>query len=298
MSVVVSIKNLNQSYAERNVLKHLNWDIQTGDIIGLLGKNGAGKSTLLESIMNLRHIRDESVNIWGKNWNQLTQAEREKIAFVAQDTKGFEWMKIDDFLQYLGGFFSGYDASYAKQLLKRWDLKQTKNIGELSGGQRQIVKVVQALSVKPELLILDEPVAHLDPSIRRQFLGELMEQAYELNSTVIFSTHIVSDLERVANKVALLIDGKIDYFYEVDELKSNIAHVKISHTEAICELPSLELANWRTHHFGATGTIIRPQIDTHKTVFEQIKQHYPDARIDTIPLSLEDWYLEVNHASI
>jgi ABC-2 type transport system ATP-binding protein len=293
MQPVITIENMNKSFDKQPVLKDLNWEIQAGDIVGLLGKNGAGKSTLLESIMQLRTSSQDSLKIWGKNWNDLTQAEREKIAFVAQDTKGFEWMQVDSYLNYLGSFFAGFDLAYCQSLQKRWNLDTNKIIGDLSGGQKQILRIIQALSVKPELLILDEPVAHLDPTMRRQFLGELVEQAYELNSTVIFSTHIVSDLERVANKVALLINGKIDFYYSIDELKESIAYLKISQAEPIDFTPLAEtLANCRLHEFGATATIIRPSLG-----IDKMKQQFPQAEIDSIPLSLEDWYLEVHHAT-
>ncbi|MGX5200964.1 ABC transporter ATP-binding protein [Aliikangiella sp. IMCC44632] len=292
MQPVISIQNMSKSFDMQPILKDLSWEIQAGDIVGLLGKNGAGKSTLLESVMQLRSSSHDSLKIWGKSWKDLSQLEREKIAFVAQDTKGFEWMQVDSYLKYLGSFFSGFDLAYCQSLQKRWNLETSKIIGDLSGGQKQILRIIQALSVKPELLILDEPVAHLDPTMRRQFLGELVEQAYELNSTVIFSTHIVSDLERVANKVALLIDGKIDFYYTIDELKENIAHLKISQSAPV-DFASIKafLSNCRVHEFGATATVIRPGLG-----LDQIQQQFSEAKIDSIPLSLEDWYLEVNHA--
>lgn len=183
--------------------------------------------------MNLRNGEQGQVLLWGSEWNDLEQSQREKFSFVAQETAGFEWMKVDDFLTYLGGFFPSWDKDYCQSLVKKWRLDPKKRVGDLSGGQSQILHVIQALSVKPDLMILDEPVAHLAPNIRRQFLGELVELTCELGSTVIFSSHIVSDLERVANKVALLVDGKVEHFYEVDDLKASIAHVKISSNEPL-----------------------------------------------------------------
>ena len=292
-SPIVSISNLNKSYSATPVLNALNWDIQQGDIVALLGKNGAGKSTLLESIMNLRQFDSGELALWGQHWSDLPQLQREKIGFVAQETSGFEWMCVKDFLNYLGGFFPTYDKAYCEQLQSRWGLTPKKRIGELSGGQAQILHVIQALSVKPELLVLDEPVAHLDPNMRRQFLSELVELSCEQNSTVIFSSHIVSDLERVANKVALLLDGKIEHYYDVDELKAAIAHVKISANSPIEQTaPFDELINWRPIANGATATIAKPM---HLTMDElKAKSH---AQIEFMPMSMEDWYLEISHAA-
>ena len=127
----------------------------------------------------------------------------------------------------MGGFFSHWDANYVDELCQKWQLDVSQQIGKLSGGQKQILRVIQALSAKPEIIILDEPVAHLDPNMRRQFLTELIDLSCQNNATVIFSSHIVSDLERIANKVALLMDGQIQSYYEIDQLKASIGKVKI-----------------------------------------------------------------------
>ncbi|TQV75100.1 ABC transporter ATP-binding protein [Aliikangiella marina] len=292
-SPILSVTNFSKSYADAKVLDSLNFEINQGDIVALLGRNGAGKSTLLESIMNLRNGDQGQVLLWGNKWDNLSQAQREKISFVAQETAGFEWMKVDDFLTYLGGFFPSWDANYCQKLVHKWNLDPKQRVGDLSGGQSQILHVIQALSVKPDLMILDEPVAHLDPNIRRQFLGELVELTCEIGSTVIFSSHIVSDLERVANKVALLMNGEIQHYYDVEELKASIAHVKIS-TEAPLQQTEefSSLINWTPIAGGATATIATPM----KQTLDEFKNNH-SAHIEIIPMSLEDWYLEVCHAT-
>jgi ABC-2 type transport system ATP-binding protein len=291
---IISITNLSKSYKEHNVLNNLNWQVEQGDIVALLGKNGAGKSTLLESIMNLREVNQGDIKIWGQNWHKLSQELREKIGFVAQDNVGFEWMRVQDFLAYLGGFFANYDVKYCAKISDGWGLDPKKKIADLSGGQKQILHVIQALSIKPELLILDEPVAHLDPSMRRQFISELIELACEMNSTVIFSSHIISDLERISNKVALLKNGQIHTYQEVEPLKSHIAYLKIVGDQTLLQSEYYkELTNWKNHATGATATILSP-------LGQPIKQFIESAphKIEVTPMNLEDWYLEVNNESI
>ncbi|MBL4661815.1 MAG: ABC transporter ATP-binding protein [Alcanivoracaceae bacterium] len=290
---IISIKNMTKSYQEKTVLNSLNWQIQKGDIIALLGKNGAGKSTLLETIMNLREFNSGELKLWDKNWHKLAQNKREKIAFVAQDTVGFEWMRVNDFLTYLGSFFPTWNHQYCDKLRDRWDLDPKQKVGDLSGGQTQILHVIQALSVKPELLILDEPVAHLDPSMRRGFISELIELACEIGTTVIFSSHIISDLERVANKVALLKDGQIEFYHEVELLKASIAHVKIAAEKSLEQTEYYaNLINWQKHAQGATATIVKPMQQS----LQNFIKNAPNS-IEYIPMSLEDWYLEVSNAS-
>jgi ABC-2 type transport system ATP-binding protein len=290
---IISIKNLSKSYHDHSVLDQLNWQIEQGDIVALLGKNGAGKSTLLESIMNLRQFDSGSLQLWNYSWQHLPQERREKIGFVAQDTVGFEWMRVKDFLSYLGGFFSGFDIGYCNKLRDNWNIDPNKKVADLSGGQTQILHVIQALSFKPELLILDEPVAHLDPNMRRQFISELIDLACVNQTSVIFSSHIISDLERVANKVALLKQGKIDRYYEVELLKSSISRLKISSQGALSQTDYFKpLSNWQSHVNGATACLVDP---LNGSLNEYIQNSpFP---IETIPMTLEDWYLEVSHES-
>ncbi len=290
---VLSIQNMSKSYQNKKILNHLNWDVQQGDIIALLGKNGAGKSTLLETIMNLRGFDEGELMLWGQSWSQLSSDKRQKIAFVAQETTGFEWMSVKDFLNYLGHFFPQWDRQYCKELRDRWNLDPQQKVGDLSGGQTQILHVIQAISTQPDLLILDEPVAHLDPNMRRGFISELVNLACEFNTTVVFSSHIISDLERVANKVALLRNGQITCQYDVDHLKESIAHIKIAADKPIDQSDYFAaLSHW--HHFekGATAKIIQPLEQGLENFI--LNAPYP---IDYTPMSLEDWYLEVSNAS-
>lgn len=291
-SPLLSIHNMKKSYHNTTILNNLNWDVQPGDIIALLGKNGAGKSTLLETLMNLRTFDSGQLMLWGHKWSQLPQNKRQKIAFVAQETTGFEWMSVDNFLTYLGNFFPQWDRQYCQELRDRWNIDPQKKVGDLSGGQTQILHVIQAISTRPELLILDEPVAHLDPNMRRGFIAELVDLACEINTTVIFSSHIISDLERIANKVALLKDGQINCQYEVEDLKASIAHIKIAADQPIhqCDYFS-PLSHWQSFEKGATAKIITPL----EQGLDDFIKHSPHA-IDYTPMSLEDWYLEVSNA--
>lgn len=290
---ILTMKNITKSYQQHIVLDNLNWQIEQGDIVALLGKNGAGKSTLLESIMNLRQVDNGELKLWDKNWKHLPQSQRGKVAYVAQDTVGFEWMRVDVFLSYLGGFFPSWDEQYCNELRERWELDANKKVGDLSGGQTQILHVIQALSVKPELLILDEPVAHLDPNMRRQFISELVSLACDSNITVVFSSHIISDLERVANKVALLKNGQIEISHEVEELKSSIAHLKIAADRPLEQSEYYaELANWQSHSQGATATVVKPMSES----LESFINNAPN-KIENTKISLEDWYLEVCNES-
>lgn len=291
---IINITGLSKSYKNKIVLDSLSLQIRKGDIVALLGKNGAGKTTLLETIMDLKKAQTGSITLWNETWLTLAQHQKESIAFVSQETHGFEWMKVGVYLSYLGSFFPKWSDIYTQQLCQRWALDANTTIGKLSGGQRQILRVVQALSTQPKLLILDEPVAHLDVNKRRQFLSELIDLSIEQGTTVLFSSHIISDLERVANKVALLKDGKIDKLFDLDSLKASIGHIKITTDLSLTQLKDIpEFAHieyWHAFTHGFSATITAPL----STSLTDISERYP-LEIAHTPISLEDWYMEVSH---
>jgi ABC-2 type transport system ATP-binding protein len=287
--IVLELDKVTKSYSKSNVLEQLCGQIKQGQIVGLVGRNGAGKTTLLESVMGLKAIDHGKITIWNQPIGDLDEQQKQRIGFVPQDSIGFEWMKVADYLSYFGGFFKTWDQDYSNQLVSRWKIDKKQRISGLSGGQQQILQVIQALSIKPELLILDEPVAHLDPNMRRQFLAELVDLTCELGTTVVFSTHIISDLERVASHIALLSDGQIDYFFELEDLKQHAAHLVLNKKpKDKSRYP--QLINWTESGHGAKCVLARP--DDH--VISKLEQEL-DTPVKLNPMSLEDWYLEVTN---
>ena len=289
----VALSNIIKNYDSKNVLNSLSWDVQAGQIIALLGKNGSGKTTLLECIMNIRQIQSGEIKLWDYSWDELPQDKREKIAYVSQEIQGFEWMRSYDFVDYLGGFFPQYDKHYAQRLILNWGIDGNTKISNLSKGQKQILHIIQALSIKPELLILDEPVAHLDPSMRRKFVAELIDCAYENKITILFSSHIISDVERVASHVAILNNKKFALEYDLEQLKSSIAYLKIAADKPLSQTEYFKgLCDWQSYTHGATAKIIAPLAQG----LDDFIKNAPN-KIEATAMSLEDWYLEVNHAT-
>ncbi len=286
---IITIEKAIKSYKSLRVIDKLNWQVNEGDIVGLLGKNAAGKSTLLESIMGLRQLDQGTIKLWGYEWHELPQSKKQKIGYVAQTSSAFEWMKVAQYIDYISQFFPSWDKAYCETLLKRWRISHDQVIGKLSGGQKQMLDVVQALSIRPELLILDEPVAHLDPNMRRAFLKEVIDLCCEHGTTVIFSTHIVSDLERIANRVAVLQFGVIRHYYELDALKASIAKLSFTNKPKV-NLLEKDTSISRIQQFGDTTNtcIIAP---LKKPIDEWCAFYDIDATIQ--PINLEDWYLEV-----
>lgn len=219
MKPVVEIANLHKAFGKQQVLQGINWNIESGKIIGLLGRNGAGKSTLLECLLGLREADTGSTALFGQK--AMDNEIRANIGYVPQKSELFEWLTPVQLLDYFKALYPCWNQAKVDGLVQRWgfggELKD-KQISQLSGGQKQRLSIIRALAHDPKLLVLDEPVASLDPAGRREFLQELISSVVERDTTVIFSTHILSDLERVALDVAFLQGGKIVLQGPMDEL--------------------------------------------------------------------------------
>jgi len=215
---LVTLQGLTLAFGPQTVLRNLDWRVARGQVIGLLGRNGAGKTSLLEALLGLRLPQAGEALLFGEPARSPSDDVRARIGYVPQQAELFEDLSAPQLLDYFASFYPRWNGAKVQQLLARWEIPLTQRIGSLSGGQQQRLSIIRALAHEPELLILDEPVAALDPLARRDFLRELVEQVLERATTVVFSTHILADLERVAAEVAFLKDGRIALQAPLDEL--------------------------------------------------------------------------------
>ena len=217
-SASVEIAGLALGHRGQAVLQGLDWRLQPGQVVGLLGRNGAGKTTLLEALLGLRDPQAGTVHLFGQPAMRLDSAARARIGYVPQASDLFEELRAGELLAYFRSFYPRWNAPKVQALLQRWQVPLDIEIGRMSGGQQQRLSIIRALAHEPDLLVLDEPVASLDPLARRDFLRELVEQVLDRGTTVVFSTHILSDLERVAFNVAFLQEGRIALQAPLDAL--------------------------------------------------------------------------------
>jgi ABC-2 type transport system ATP-binding protein len=222
---VLHVRGLEKSFKQRHVLKSLDWQVPTGRVIGLLGRNGAGKTTLLRCLLGLSPIDGGAVELFGQPMIEPGGKRMHRIGFVPQTFDLFPWMKVRAYLDFTAAFYERWDTALVDRLLSSWELDTKQKIGELSQGQRQKLAIVRAIAPDPDLLVLDEPVASLDPQARRAFMSELLTLMRAPGKTVIFSTHITADLERAEADIALLRDGRIQFMRPLAELRERIKRV-------------------------------------------------------------------------
>lgn len=225
---IIQTTDLHKDFKDHRVLTGLNLTIETGQVVGLLGVNGSGKSTLIKCLLGLLKTTSGSCSIFSDNSWDLSESSKSRLGYVSQEFVLLPWMTVKAMTEYTGAFYEHWDYAYVTLLLKEWNLDESQRVGALSVGQRQKLAVILALGHHPELLILDEPVASLDPVARRQFLQSLIEFTENKEHTILFSTHITSDLERIASHVVFLEEGKVGFSGELDLLKQQVKRIRVS----------------------------------------------------------------------
>ncbi len=212
---VIVARGLRKSYGRRRVLDQLDLTIRAGAAIGLLGANGAGKTTLLKALLGLIPVESGRVTLLDQPSSALPPAVRQRLAYVPQAPAQFSWLTGRAMLRYVSRFYPTFDWEYVQALSARWKLTLRTPIGALSPGQQQRLSIVRALASRPEVLILDEPIASLDPATRIAVIDELIGERARRPLTLIFSSHLIGDLERLCSHLAVLSAGRIAVLEEV-----------------------------------------------------------------------------------
>jgi ABC-2 type transport system ATP-binding protein len=225
--VIIQARGLGKRFGLKHVLEDLDLSVTRGMVVGLLGTNGSGKSTLLKCLLGLLKPTAGTARILNEDSWTLSGAAKARLGYVPQDVKLYPWMTVSQVISYTAAFYPKWDLALTDELVRRWDLPANQRVGPLSPGQLQKLGLILALGHRPDLLVLDEPVAALDPIARREFLKSLLEVTQDEQHTVLFSTHITSDLERVASHVALLKGGKLALFEDLDSVKDRVKRLRI-----------------------------------------------------------------------
>jgi ABC-2 type transport system ATP-binding protein len=217
VSAVLETSRLGKRYRRLWALADCTLSIPGGHVVGLVGPNGAGKSTLLNLAVGLLAPTAGTIEVLGSP-PAAGPAELARVGYLAQDAPVYAGLSVADHLRLGARLNAGWDAELARDRVERLDLDPHQKAGTLSGGQRAQLALTLAVAKRPELLILDEPVASLDPLARREFLADLMEATAEQELSVVLSSHLVADLERVCDYLIVLVGSRVRVAGPVDEL--------------------------------------------------------------------------------
>ena len=257
MSAIVTARGLGKQYRRRWALQDCTLEIPVGRVTGLVGPNGSGKTTLLSLIVGLLAPTVGTIEVCGGR-PAADSAQLAKVGFVAQDTPTYAGLTVAEHLRVGAHLNPRWDDTAARRRIDRLHLDPRQKAGHLSGGQRAQLALTLGLAKRPELLILDEPVASLDPLARREFLKVLMEAVAEDEISVLLSSHVVSDLERVCDHVVVLVDSQVRVAGDVEELLAT--HHRLSGPlRDPAALPSDQHVVWASHTDRQSTYVVRTE---------------------------------------
>ena len=223
---MLEINNLSKEFFMGFKLDNITFDLEPGYIMGLIGPNGAGKSTLIKLIMNLIKKDSGEIKIFGKDHIKFEKEIKDRIGFVYDESVFYENLSIEDMKNIIAPFYSKWDDIAFYDYLKKFDLGPLYIIKKLSKGMKMKFALSLALSHHAELIIMDEPTAGLDPIFRRELLDVLYDVVQDENKSIIFSTHITTDLDRIADYITYIKKGKLVFSDSKDEIMSTYKVVK------------------------------------------------------------------------
>lgn len=217
MSALLRAQGLGKRYGRRWALSDCTLEVPAGRVVGLVGHNGAGKSTFLNIAAGMLTPSSGEIEVLGESPSG-PRAQRARVGFVGQDTPTYAGLSVRDHLRLGQRLNPGWDDALADERIRRLGLDPAARAGRLSGGQRAQLALTLGIAKRPDLLLLDEPVASLDPLARREFLQDLMEAVADQQLSVVLSSHLVSDMERACDHLIVLVDSRVQVAGDIDEL--------------------------------------------------------------------------------
>jgi ABC-2 type transport system ATP-binding protein len=289
-SSTVEASNLGKTFGGKQVLRDVSFGVSPGDVVGVLGKNGAGKTTLLELMLGFTPPTVGAVRVFGHDSHSLPGNIKARVGFVPQQDELLDQLTVGNQLRVIASFYPHWDFALIDRLCNEWGVSLEARIKSMSVGERQKLSILLAFGHKPDLLILDEPVASLDPIARRQFLEQLVAISADGQRSIVFSSHIVSDIERLANRIWIIKQGRLDWQGDLDSLKESIVRLHIRGSRA--DLAEFEIPGALTvRREGAYASAV---VRGWTPEAHQALENSASVQIEVEALGLEEIFLELH----
>lgn len=228
LDTVIQVQDLHVSYGRHKVLAGVNLDVHKGSIYGFLGRNGAGKTTLIKTLLGLLKPDSGSCQILGMDVAKEPLSIRRKVGYMAEDQRMYGWMRVEQIVRWVSRFYTNWDNKLTDELLDVLALPKKTKVRALSKGQNSKLALLLALGHRPEVVILDDPTLGLDPIARKEFLRYVIRLLQSNSVTVFFSSHLLYEIEPVADFVAILEAGKIIKTRKTHQLRQEVRRLILS----------------------------------------------------------------------
>jgi ABC-2 type transport system ATP-binding protein len=287
MPDAISIERLTKFYGPRCVVDVVNLHVPAGTVYGFLGRNGAGKSTLIKMLLGMVQPDAGHATLLGEDIRQLQPATRARIAYLAEGHPLYRWMTVAEAVRFTRRFYAHWNEQFLYSTLDHFRIPPKQKIGRLSNGQRAQVSLALALAPDPELLILDDPTLGLDTVVRRDFLESMIQLIQRTGRTIFFSSHILADVERVADRIGIVVDGVLRVDCPTDRFKSSLRKVVLEFTGSIPEIPPLAGLATKREFGGKLELVIVDYGDTQAAQLASLGA----ASIEVVEMNLEDAFI-------
>ncbi len=221
----IETHRLTKHYGKKRVVDCLQLRVEQGQVYGFLGRNGAGKSTTIKMLMGMVRPDSGEASLLGESVATLRPETRQRIAYIAEGHPLYNWMTIGEAVRFTRAFYPEWNSMLAEQILDHFELSRKQKLRRLSNGQRAQVSLALAVAPEPELLILDDPMLGLDTVVRRDFLESLIQIIHRKGRTILFSSHILGEVERVADRIGILVDGVLRVDCPTDQFRESVKKI-------------------------------------------------------------------------
>ncbi len=285
---IIEVKNLERNYGSLKAVRGLNLSVPEGSITGMLGPNGAGKTTTLHILMGILRRDKGQVSVMGHDPQQNPVAVKKDTGFVMESPKGEPRFTVKQQLKFQKAFRPGWSDAFEEELLGLFSLKKDKPVYALSRGEQAKLALICALAFKPRLLVLDDPTSGLDPLARREFIDSIIRILAEEGSTVLFSTHQVDDIERVADRIVMIQEGREILSDTLEDIHHNWCAFRLIFDDSTPETVDIPgMARWEPMNKEGIA-IIKSYSEQSMSSMKSLTQ-----KVIPVDFSLEDIYLEI-----
>ena len=289
---LVSVASLSRTFGSKKALDDVTLAVSRGCVFGLVGENGAGKSTLIKHLLGLWRAERGEVRVFGLDPVLEPTTVLGRIGYLSEQPDLPGWMRVDELLRYTRAFYPRWDTTYATQLLEQFGLDLDARVKTLSKGQRARLGLIAAEAHRPDLLILDEPSSGLDPIVRRDILEAIIRTITDEGRTVIFSSHLLDEVERVSDHVAMLHQGTLKLCAPLDDIKAQHRRIVLRFTVPHADPPNVPGAI-RVEGAGREWTVI---CDGSRIHVPAMAQSLGASIVDDCAASLDEIF--VAHAAV
>lgn len=288
---VVQISNLSRKFGNKLALDNVSLEIPRGVVMGLVGLNGAGKTTLIKHILGLYRAQTGSVSVFGNDPTRDPVQVLSQVGCLTEEDTLPGWMKVWQILKFTSAFYPTWDEDYASELLETFKLDSQKRIKQMSKGQRARVGLTLALAHRPQLLVLDEPSSGLDPVVRNDILGAIIRTIADQGSTVLFSSHLLDEVQRLSDIVGVIRAGKLVEFGPLEEMQTKYQRVVVRTLDSVGPPDINPLGEWSQK--GSEWTAI---LDISEDELNEVFSSLGAEIVRSESVSLNEWFVDSSRA--